>query len=373
MWRSGPAQFAAVVLVLASGVLIVAAGCSNPPKIGASTASIDKDGDFVGDSACAPCHAAEHNAHFGSRHATTLRAANRATLKDLTPPLGVVPLAGYSIEEQNGGLVLSRHAVSPEQIQPLSYVLGSGKLGMTYVSVLNADTLLETKMSYFPPWHVWDTTPGQEVNLPGDTIFGRIHPGKVAQMCIDCHSTTVAKASLTPDPKFFGVGCESCHGPGRSHVMAMQAGNTTQTHMEPLGSLSATKLNALCGRCHRSLKDVDVDSPEVKLTNRFQPYALFRSACRQPNGEPLSCLSCHDPHTNASTDIKKYEAVCLDCHSEQKTHNRAHSDQGKAAKLCPVNKAAGCIGCHMPPKKAFSLTSIPATMADHLIAIHAKH
>jgi predicted CXXCH cytochrome family protein len=358
--------------MLASSALLFASGCSNLHRKDAATARIESDGEYVGNSACAPCHAAEHKEHEGSRHATTLRSANRATLKELTPSTGVIPLAGYSLDEQNGNLTLGRHAVSQEQTQPLSLVLGSGKLGMTYVAVLNADSLLETKMSYFPPWHMWDTTPGQEVNVPGDAVFGRVHQGKMARMCIGCHSTTLPQNGLTPDPKFFGVGCESCHGPGRSHVLAMQSGNNSQTHMEKLGSLTATKLNALCGQCHRSLKDIDVDSPEVKLTNRFQPYALFRSACRQPGGEPLSCLSCHDPHTDVSTQLKQYEAVCLKCHSEPHTRGHTRGAEGKAPASCPINKTAGCIGCHMPAKRAFSLPSIPATMADHLIAIPAR-
>jgi hypothetical protein len=141
--------------------------------------------------------------------------------------------------------------------------------------------------------------------------------------------------------------------------------------MENLSRLSPSKLNELCGKCHRNASDLDLDTMEVNETHRFQPFALLRSACRTAANEPLSCLYCHDAHTNVSTDTSRYEAVCLKCHSRNSKSSSILSSVAtvdvRAGKVCPVNAFNGCIGCHMRPKTAFPLTTVPAKMADHLI------
>lgn len=362
----------ALLLALSTGVLFVVAGCSRPSGPTAPAVLSAVDPRFAGNAACAPCHAAEFREHVRSRHATTLHSADRRSLGALMPPIGAVPLAGYALEEEQSGLALARRAVTPVQLQPVRLVLGSGKVGMTYVTPVGGDALLETKMSYFPSLQIWDTTPGQEVHVPGDTVFGRVHTGSAARHCIECHSTALPANGLMPDPAFFGVGCESCHGPGKAHITAMRAGDHANLHMENLGAWTPTRLNNLCGKCHRTVQNVDVESPEVDLTHRFQPYALLRSACRKPGGEPLSCLDCHNPHADASADNRVYEANCLTCHSVEKARRAATHSAGMAIRSCPVNSKTGCIACHMRSKRAFSLTSIKATMVDHLISVPRK-
>jgi predicted CXXCH cytochrome family protein len=244
---------------------------------------------------------------------------------------------------------------------------------MTYISLIENDSLLETHMSYFPVYKVWDVTPGQEVRVVGDTPFGRIDPSVPARMCVGCHATALPEhgKGIRPEPRFFGVGCESCHGPGKAHVDAVNAGKLNDLHMEDLGKIAPTKLNDLCGRCHRTAKNVDLDTVEVNLTQRFQPYALLRSRCRTGSNEPLSCLYCHDPHTNASKEMKRYEAVCLTCHTSPagSANNLVpiSAVDKRSGKVCPVNARDGCIGCHMRQRTAFADTSVPAKMADHLI------
>jgi hypothetical protein len=284
----------------------------------------------------------------------------------------VVPLAGYSVAEKDGRFLLTREAVSPEAL-PLTMEMGSRKLGLTYLSVLADDTLMETKMSYFPPYKVWDVTPGQEARSPQDGVFGRTHTERESRNCVGCHATVVPAHGLVPEPRFRGVGCEACHGPGRAHVDAMKGGaHPANIRIGRMGLWKPTQINDLCGKCHRTAKDIDLSSPEVNLTQRFQPYALQRSTCRHRDGEPLSCMDCHSPHTNAGTDIKAYEAICLSCHSAASgTAGARHSANN--GRQCPVNPTSGCIPCHMRSKPAFALTSMPAKMADHLISIAPKN
>ena len=360
------------MLSLWTAALLLTAGChSSSMKTEPGTNEPLEISDFVGNAACASCHSAEYHAHHGSRHDTTFHKADIASLGSLAPSLGVIPLAGYGLTEQSGQLMMSR-SVPTQLSQPLDYVLGSGKFGMTFVTLISADSLQESHMSFFPGRRSWEMTPGQEEPMPGDQVFGRADSPAASRRCIGCHTTTLGAKDLHPDPKFFGVGCESCHGPGRKHIEALKSGDLKAAQMDKLGAWKSTQLNALCGKCHRDTKDVDItNATAMQQTHRFQPYALNRSACRMATGEPLSCLQCHTPHSNASVDAKGYEAVCLSCHESGKTHNASHHVDSKG-KPCPVNPASGCIGCHMRPMRAFPKTFIEGAMVDHLISIPPK-
>jgi predicted CXXCH cytochrome family protein len=364
--------WAALLLFTLLQFLVVS--CTHPLPHQIVPASIT-DPSYVGNDACKPCHIAEFTSHHLSHHDTTMRAASCAALGPLLPPIGVVPLGGYALERSGDSLSVARKALGSDvpQSQKLDLALGSGKLGMTYISLLNGDSLLETHMSYFPPYKIWDVTPGQEVHVVGDPPFGREYPSVPARLCIGCHATALPERGkgIRPEPRFFGVGCEACHGPGKAHVDAAKAGRSNDLHMENLGKITPSKLNDLCGKCHRTAKNVNLDTDEVSLTHRFQPYALLRSRCRTRSDEPLSCLYCHDPHTDAAKDMKRYEAVCLTCHTSPGTTGNSlvpvRSVNVKKGNVCPVSQSNGCIGCHMRPRIGFPDTSVPLKMADHRI------
>lgn len=373
-----PGRFAALLTLLALVVTLVAA-CdrsalrrSGEETAPAAVAAASDDGGYLGDEACAVCHPDQTKAHHATRHFTTMRAASRVGLGTNAPRAGVIPLGGFSLEEQgeNGGFVLTRELPEKRSL-PLHLALGSGKVGITFISFLSKESTLEARMSYFPPHSLWDMTPGQEKPKKGDDVFGHVRTGKDAQRCVRCHSVTLPRDGLLPKTKFFGVGCESCHGPGKAHVAAAQAGNLSDLRMEKLGSWKSARLNDLCGKCHRTVKDVADVPPHPALTVRFQPVGLARSRCRNPDGSVLSCLTCHDPHTDAPS-YSRTEAVCMSCHPASAPVSRSRTSATVHNKACPVNPRANCVSCHMPRRQAFPLMSISATMADHRIAIHAK-
>jgi hypothetical protein len=131
----------------------------------------NKEG-YVGNSACASCHPGEFQQHRGSRHALTMHAADTASLGALAPAPGAIPLAGYALSMPAGRLTLTR-AIAPVGPIPLDLVLGSGKVGMTFVSLQSKDSLLEARMSYFPEGKQWDFTPGQEAKNDKDTVVAK--------------------------------------------------------------------------------------------------------------------------------------------------------------------------------------------------------
>jgi predicted CXXCH cytochrome family protein len=370
MPRSIAARLIAAGGSIATVALLWSAGCGRPPAPGKQTAALVASGDFVGSTVCAECHAGEYEDHAPTRHAATLREVTTDQMGSLAPPKGAVPLAGYALGLKGSRYHLSREFPERKSL-PLDFALGSGKLGMTFVTLEGEKTLLETRMSFFPPWRLWDITPGlgEQVEKGGD--FGQVLDSADARRCMACHTTTLPKDSIRPEPRFYGVGCESCHGGGRQHIQAARAGKSGDLHMEDLAAWSPKKLNDKCGECHRAFKDIDPASVGAGQTQRFQPYALQRSACRTASGSVLSCLSCHNPHMDATKDTKSYEAVCLSCHATDFKAVRRIKDAADG-KPCPVNATSGCTGCHMRPKQAFPKTAVPALMADHLISVPPK-
>lgn len=313
--------------------------------------------DYAGDAACKGCHPAAFREHAATRHAATLRPVRKDTMPPGFPHTArfTDPLLSteYQIFERDGGYRIAARSPMGEREAPLDLVLGSGKSGMTFVSMEGEGAIRELRMSYFPRRRTWEVTPGQRI--PGADPLGKRHEGEMARRCLACHATVLAETDVAPEETFFGVGCESCHGPGLPHVRAARAGRPKQG-MERLATWGADRLNHLCGECHRSEREIDpLDEAALAQTGRFQPYGLMKSACFLKSDNRLSCLTCHAPHRDASRDAAGYERACRSCH-----------DTG--ASRCPVNPRDGCIPCHMPPQHV----TRGVTMADHFIRVFPR-
>jgi hypothetical protein len=179
---------------------------------------------------------------------------------------------------------------------------------------------------------------------------------------MECHATTLPSESLHPEPRFYSVGCEACHGPGQAHIDAAKSQHPSNQHMEKLGELGGTRINELCGTCHRTAKHVPKGESS---TQRFQPYGLGLSQCFIKSGDRLTCITCHDPHKDVSTDTKSYEAICLGCHAPPSAAQFGPSNNSRTS--CSVNPTSGCIQCHMPVRPTSKF--LPISMADHHIRI----
>ncbi len=355
-------------LLAASVGLALAAGCSQrvPSAAQARVQQIVRPPDFVGSDACAPCHQNEYNSQHRSHHALTFHRMSRQSLGDLAPPSGPIPHSPLTMKEKNGRFGIGVASQSGN-LPPLEYALGSGKTGMTYVTPLGSAAIAEMRMSYFPHQKRWYITPGHE-KLPANSM-GMVRTGAFARQCVLCHAVTIPADSLEPEERFFGVGCEACHGPGSAHIAAMSAGKYDQGQMAKLETWPASRINTLCGRCHLTEQDVRKKNLQKDATHRFQAYGLAQSRCFKQSKETLSCITCNDPHTNVSTNQKAYEAVCLNCHSGTPSSHRPAPLQSVAIKPCPVSPKEHCIGCHMPSRRLMAASQISVAMADHFIRV----
>lgn len=183
------------------------------------------------------------------------------------------------------------------------------------------------------------------------------------EFCEGCHTVnefgnTVAEPAgynQTGEERYHDVQCESCHGPGLTHVSNPLGSNAPLAPVEV-----GVDLTQGCGECHSGAHHPFADEWAQSRHGTMNPYPQGRSACEgchtaegaleifapqteyleQPIVEdntsenlPITCAVCHDPH-NAThegqlrfaidePDVEKN--LCMKCH-----HKRAEPDLGEA-------------------------------------------
>ena len=358
---------------------------------------------YLGDAVCGACHKTAAKAHNLSRHAHTLRAvtltqdgSNFRTTQAITDASLHYT---YTLAVAKGKCVLRGRNARGQGDLSADYVMGSGHNAYTYLNRDDSKGWVELRVSYYPKSHRWDYTPSQ---LPGTQLSraaGRVQSKAMLTSCLLCHTTVLRATSQTiptanptnmsqtsanglldasgddPMPDIaasrLGVGCERCHGPGRAHVkLVTQAGRAAFSPsdsarsgqhnaygMEDLHRASPERINTICGYCHRTAENAPESDPHTETNiSRFQGVALSRSACYQKSGA-LSCLTCHDAHSNANPSLSRNDAICLRCHTtaagdhsnvQTASQMAASAVQRVPGKVCPINTHSGCTTCHMP-------------------------
>jgi len=195
-----------------------------------------------------------------------------------------------------------------------------------------------------------------------------------------------------------GIDCERCHGPGLNHVNYHGAYPHIKEAKYIVTSQTLSRQQRLdaCAVCHSGNdKQKETSTFRFKigdtLSNFFSPYGVHRdsnydfdvhgnqygllseSKCFL-RSRTLECSTCHDPHTNVSTDLTVYSQKCQSCHS-----NPDHSSLKMDAAMISTMKN-NCIDCHMPeqPSRAisFQLAGSNSTSAyllrTHKIAIYSE-
>jgi hypothetical protein len=308
---------------------------------------------YAGDRACRECHAGQAASHSRSGHSQTLRRASAIPLAKTLDGVRLddpeYPGVSWSYTFRDGKLSTERREGEEVERFVIEYAFGSGHHATTFVSLTDRDpahpTMIEHRLTAFAHANLPRMTPGQSAALhsEGTTPRGRNHSTWNTLKCFECHTTVSSdQGPFALDEKTMipNVGCERCHGPGRSHVEAARGGASGHALAMPMGPGRASPVEQmrLCGQCHRlpEMAPAGAIRPESRLLVRFQPIGLMQSACYTRGNATMTCTTCHDPHARASTDHARYEAVCLSCH------------QGAGKTPCKVSPKTGCIDCHMP-------------------------
>ncbi len=327
------------------------------------------------DAACATCHAAVYRAYLGTPSARASGpAASHLIPGQFTNRQSSVH---YSVSGDKGNAVLRfTDELSPgaDGERRLTYYLGSGHLGVTYLYAQRG-YLLESPIAWYARTAGYDMAPG----------FGRLTEMPPAlpmePNCLRCHMSGVAQALPGTINRYAalpfqqtGITCERCHGDGSAHVRTGgRAAILNPSKLEPV------RRDSLCMSCHLE-GDVAVDREnrhalDFRAGDRlgeFLSYFVFASKdplsrgvseveqfaasrCKEASGDRMSCTSCHDPHVSpASAErVAFYRAKCLACHTAPAFARTHHSEQ------------PDCTRCHMPRSSAQDIPHVAWT--DHRI------
>jgi len=326
------------------------------------SASQDGGAHYVGPETCALCHqdiaakqkqTAMANTWQGS-FAPWLPASFRASVGD-----------DFTYEIKREGETLKNVVEFPAGTKlslPISIAMGGRRHGLGFLlPVTQIDGIPLARPTLVQARYAWSQEKAKLLLAPGcaaakpqslESALGLVLSPTFEARCLSCHG----QPSRLGSGNNGGVHCESCHGPGSQHLVAIGHGNPKEGIINPK-RLSADDSMAICARCHVGLARFSDPSPDDLLVAN-QVRAIQSSECFLQSRTGFPCTLCHDPHTDSAALDTRAISACLGCHSGKTNLHAA---------ICPVNAATGCIGCHMP-----SVEMGPLHLVDHLIRVHPE-
>lgn len=358
--------------------------------------NVRPDVAYVGDRACAPCHAdlsRSYRRHPMGRSLTPIADAQESQWYDAAHHNPFSALGETFQIEQRNQRVWHKQTHEDAKGRPLAtfetevaYAVGSGTRGRSYLSDRDG-YLFQTAISWYAQNGVWDLSPGfNSAYLSGRSVTGQ---------CLFCHAnrTRFREGSLNryEPPVFEGhaIGCERCHGPGEKHIASGARFDITNpgAKQENKWLLTPALRDAVCEQCHlegvqrvirrqRGLYDFRPGLPLQDFWRIFvrssKPGAKHRAVTHveqmrssrcypgRPDMGRMLCVSCHDPHVAVAAEerVAYYRGRCLQC----------HQDEGCGLPRAVRLKRQGddsCIACHMPRFPTADIVHTAAT--DHRI------
>ena len=327
------------------------------------------------DAACAKCHREIYNKYLATPMANASGPAMEKLISGsyLHRPSGMK----YDVAESGGAAMLNYRDSRSSSVNgslPLSYFLGSGHLGTTYLYSVNR-FLFESPVAWYADLKGYDMKPGL-AEMKGVPSALPMQSG-----CLRCHMSAVQPSepgtlNLYQGAPFLhtGITCEACHGDVQKHVETRGKAGAVNP-----AKLNADQRDSVCINCHLE-GDVTVEraghsslsyqpgesiskylaffvyggaNPTSRGVSEVEQFA--RSTCKRMSGDKMSCTSCHDPHFTPSAVQRTafYRGKCLACHSEPQfaaTHHPENLD---------------CTSCHMTRTGAQNIPHVAWT--DHRI------
>lgn len=420
-----------VATVVLLGV-ILALGCRGSK----STATPDASGSaavaqtgattlgYVDDSLCAECHQELFNSFQSVGMAQSFYSADgMQPIEDFENSHYYHPASDrhYEMESTAGELFQIRYQVDSagkrrhELRVKVDAVIGSGNHVRSYLYRTPSGEMFQMPLAWYSKAKKWRMNPGYD---NADHLgFQR----KITRDCMFCHnaypldigdgSDTHWQPPTFPKRLPHGIGCQRCHGPGREHIHAAEAldstaDRTVATIVNP-AQLSPSLQDDVCMQCHlqpssqilseqvrqdranysyrpgepltsyRAMldygKDLDgstaVAQDGAKDEERFEinhhVYRLRQSRCFVESPGEMQCTSCHNPHRKvpAEARVKHYRDACTKCHTPTDCDTAAEIETQSTGGS--TTQLADCVGCHMPQRRTQDV--IHATMTDHKI------
>ncbi len=336
--------------------------------------------DHVGSDTCIDCHADQAELWQGSHHALAWTLPGPDTVVgdfDGTRFHG----NGTQVDffRDGGGYALTvREADGVTTTYPVHSVAGIAPL---------QQYLIETEPGRLQSFDVvWDDVqkrwyhlyPDQDLS-PQDGLHWSGPYKTWNARCAECHATDYQRnydgrtQSYGSTQAEIGVGCEACHGPGRTHVAWAEDPGAYDTPPQryglsgPMGRDGAEPVIQTCAACHSRRENLGNSLPRPG-GNFYDDFtlALLRPGLYHADGQILdevyvygsflqskmyakgvSCLNCHDPH--GADLILPGNATCTQCHSEGGNPDFPSLRLAEYDSPSHHHHAEGtqCVSCHM--------------------------
>lgn len=335
-----------LVLISAGLILVIL-------SIGTKMPSYAQDDDdvtpeYVGTRECLSCHRNLRD-HQNSRHALALQSNDGEAN---------VILGDFSQESEFLQIQFPDEA-EPRPLTPddIAFAIGSGRYVQRYVY-----TTTDGGYRVLPvEWNSVD----QQWQPFGESEDWLSETNNWTTTCAGCHTTglDVAQNSWLDD----GVQCETCHGPGSTHVeIADEAGTRpSDTELEAItGAIQRGTDPQICGQCHSQGSGADgLPFPtayrlgEDLLTDgQFSLVGANDSAhwwatghAKQTNMQFNEWVV--SAHADALTDLQgspQADDSCLSCHSADAWLNQYREVPLDSPTLETANEGVTCVACHNP-------------------------
>ena len=376
----------------------------NPVKTAKSLQIAGSDAGYVTSEVCADCHKDIWETYRRTGMGRSFAQAEKAVvLEDYEAKNTYYHKASdryYTMYRKDGKVFQRRHQIGFDGKETnvvekeVNFVLGSGNHSRSYLNLGSGGRLTELPIGWYAENKgYWAMNPGYD--RPDQEDFRR----QITYQCIFCHNgypqIEVGADAGGTAPVFrgnvpSGIDCQRCHGPGRTHVQAMQAGKTPEGTIVNPARLSRERQLELCMQCHlettsfrlpsaitrygrgifsyrpgEALADYALHFDQAAASgqdDKFEiahaAYRLRQSACFQKSDPSMLCTTCHNPHDipRGKEAAEHYTAVCLRCHADV------------VQKLVASNRhtaSQDCTGCHMPKRRTDDVVHV--VMTDHYI------
>ena len=235
------------------------------------------------------------------------------------------------------------------------------------------------ELAYDPVRKDWFSIFGDERRREGEWGHWTGRGMNWNSMCAHCHMTGFEKGYDAESDTFHsrwvehGIGCIQCHGPtGPDHGKADHAAKTPTTSHPPFQG-DRGRMMQTCAPCHARNEQLTADfQPGDSYHDHFRVTLPVEPGIFYPDGQQrdedfnwtsvllsrmghagVTCLDCHDPHTNRPILPVENNALCLQCHAPP---GRVQPNGTRAVPIDPTahsRHAAGsvgnqCVSCHMP-------------------------
>jgi len=399
--------------IAAPAIALVGALACQPPDAGSlpappaqPPASAPVSADFLGADACSECHAAQYDTWKSSTHG---RAGGPPTRERVIAPFNSQPIRFRDAQvtpqvTANGTYTFTvAQANRPALTFAVAAVVGGGFMAgggtQTFFTTAPDGTLRYLPFDYSHTQRRWICSPRRAAQgwLPitpavaladcGDWPPTRLlGSSERFQSCQQCHGSQIEVAFDTSTRRYqtrfttLAINCEACHGPGRTHVALTRSGELTPGRrpgagrtdigFKPLATLTKDQSLQVCFQCHAVKAALEPGYLSGKAFE--QHYALklplLLDTIYQPDGRTrlfgyqeghlasdcylngsMTCVDCHDPHTQRYRDIngsplrgRFSNEQCLGCHPSKAEPLERHTRHPAAS------PGSRCVSCHMP-------------------------